>query len=81
MKQKKAVCRRCGREIWLIECTDNNKWMSCDLELRRFTPAGGPGTFIGEDGKLYRGANGGVNGGTMWGYRKHRKDCVGGGEQ
>lgn len=73
MNMKEAVCRRCGKPIWLIECRNSGKWLSCDRELYRFQPGGGPQTYVTEDGKLERGSKAAVGG--IYGYRKHRKDC------
>ena len=73
--QKSAICRRCGKPIWLVRCVDNNKWVSCDVELRRFTPSDGPNTYVTEDGKICRGTTY-IDGAEMFGYRKHRKDCA-----
>lgn len=74
MKQKEAICRRCGKPIWLIECASNGKWVSCDKELRSFTPGDGPCTYVIGDGEIIKGYSS-LYGKTMYGYRKHRKDC------
>ena len=73
MNMKEAVCRRCGKPIWLIECRNSGKWLSCDRELYRFHPGGGLQIYVTEDGKLERGSKAVVGG--IYGYRKHRKDC------
>lgn len=73
IRQKEAICRRCGKPIWLVECIGNGKWISCDKELRRFQASGGPDTYVTDEGRVVRGSKA-VTGGEF-GYRKHRKDC------
>lgn len=73
IRQKEAVCKRCGKPIWLVECAENGKWISCDREIRRFQPGTGTDTYVMEDGRIVRGGKP-VTGGE-YGYRKHRKDC------
>lgn len=68
-----TFCRNCGRQILMTRCEDTGRWVPCDPEIFRFRRAGGPCTFVAEDGTLQRGER--DNNGE-WGYRKHRSDCV-----
>lgn len=49
-----GTCKSCGASIrWVI--TTKLKKMPCDPDPIRFTPAGGPETFVTREGKVERG--------------------------
>ena len=68
-----TTCPKCGKQILMTKCQRNNLWVPCDPELFRFTPAGGPETYVTPEGNTmrgYRDRNG------QYGYRKHgRRVC------
>ena len=66
-------CRRCGRQILMTRNRQTGAWVPCDPEILRFTPAGGPETYVNTDGKYCRGKRD-RNG--EFGYRRHRRDCA-----
>jgi len=67
-----TICKRCGRQILMTKTEQG--WMPCHPEVMRFRPAGGPCTFVNEDGKVCRGER--VFGGGEIGYEKHWRHCV-----
>ena len=67
-----SICQGCGQEIkWIRTISGRN--MPVDAQRVHFTPAGGPGTFVTEDGKTVRGVKG--KSGTEVGYAPHWGNC------
>ena len=67
-----GICRACGaRILWLK--TTKGKSMPCDPGAIRFTPGGGPETFVTVDGKVVRGKRG--NAGETYGHISHFATC------
>ena len=71
-RQFYTTCKRCGRQILMTQ--SNSGWVPCHPDVMRFRPAGGPCTYISEDGKVCRGER--VFGGGEIGYEKHWRHCV-----
>lgn len=72
MNQFYKICRDCGKQILMTRCEETGRWMPCDSLIMRFTPAGGPETYINEDGKLCRGYR---SKDGEFGYKNHRRSC------
>lgn len=68
-----GTCRACGYRIRWIK-TKNGKTMPCNAQAVRFTPGGGPETFVMEDGKVERGRR--KQGGEKTGYISHFATCT-----
>ena len=67
-----SICKGCGWEIrWIT--TAAGKHMPVDAERVHFTPAGGPDTFVTDQGKIVRGYKG--RSGTEVGYVPHWASC------
>ena len=65
-----TICRDCGKQILMTRCEDTGRWIPCEPYVHRFTPSGGPVTYVNTEGKLchgYRSRDGEI------GYMKHRK--------
>lgn len=67
-----GTCRACGYRIRWIR-TKNGKSMPCNAQAVRFTPGGGPETFVTEDGKVERGRR--RQDGEKTGYISHFATC------
>lgn len=66
------ICRGCGEPIrWII--TTKLKRMPCDPAAIRFTPGGGPDTFVTKEGKVERGKR--DKAGSAVGYISHFATC------
>lgn len=70
LNQYVTTCKYCGRQIVMTLTEDG--WKPCDPVMMRFTPAGGPETFVTHDGRVCRGRPD-RNGEP--GYRKHYRTC------
>lgn len=51
----------------------NYCWIPCDLTLYRFTPGGGPMTYVDGEGQIIRGYR--DREGKCYGYKLHRRTC------
>lgn len=69
LNQYVTHCRTCGRQIVMTQGRDG-RWMPCETVMVRFTPSGGPGTFIRNDGTVTRGHT--DRNGEL-GYIRHRE--------
>ena len=67
-----TTCKRCGRKILMTVNQETRKMIPCEPELHRFSPGGGPETYVTPDGIMKRGVKD-YNGEP--GYRKHLKNC------
>lgn len=67
-----GTCRACGYRVRWIR-TKNGKNMPCNPEAVRFTPGGGPETFVTGDGKVERGRR--AKDGSTVGYISHFATC------
>lgn len=70
LNQYVTTCKFCGRQI-VMTLTDDG-WKPCDPVITRFTPAGGPETFVTHDGRVCRGR---LDRNGELGYRKHYRTC------
>ena len=62
------ICKFCGKQILMTRCEDTGRWIPCDPYIVKFTPSGGPETFVNENGKTCRGFRSEKG---EFGYRKH----------
>lgn len=67
-----TICKGCGREMRWIQTT-NGKAMPVDPESVHFEPAGGPETFITQDGRTVRGQK--KKDGAALGFVPHWATC------
>jgi len=67
-------CRYCGHQILMTMNQQNHTWVPCDPELYRFTPSGGPMTYVTGEGDVIRGHK--DRDGKYFGYRSHRRSCI-----
>lgn len=69
-------CRGCGQEIAFIK-TAKGKAMPVNPIALRFVPAGGPNTYVTEDGEVKRGREPEISdqGNTWIGYISHFATC------
>ena len=67
-----GTCRACGYRIRWIK-TKNGKSMPCNAQAVRFTPGGGPDTFVTKEGKVERGKR--DKAGSAVGYISHFATC------
>ena len=67
-----GICRGCKKQI-LWTRTKTGKAMPLNPEAIRFTPAGGPETFVTADGNVIRGKRDGS--GAVIGYISHFATC------
>ena len=70
-------CEKCGKLILMTQNQQNKMWIPCDPELYRFTPSGGPETYVTPEGNIIRGKRDRFG---QYGYRKHKKGCIAGDE-
>lgn len=68
-------CKFCGKQILMTRNLKNGNWIPCDPEIRKFTPGGGPNTYITPEGEMVRGCHT-YGGPESYGYKRHRKDCT-----
>ena len=65
-----GTCRGCGEKIAFIQ-TLKGKWMPVNPESVSFVPAGGPNTYVMEDGTVTRGRE------TDWADRQQNNFRIG----
>ena len=71
-----ALCRGCGKEIAFIK-TVKGKTMPVNPESVYFIPAGGPNTYVMEDGTIKRGREPAfADKNTQIGYISHFATCT-----
>lgn len=66
-------CRLCGKKIAFVRNIKTGRWISCEPRLYRFTPSGGPDTYVDAEGKTVRGKR--DRNGSAIGHLKHRRSC------
>lgn len=66
-------CNCCGKQILMTRNQQNRTWIPCDPQLFRFTPGGGPMTYVTGEGDVIRGERDRF--GKYFGYRAHRRTC------
>ena len=71
-----TTCKFCGKQILMTRNLRNGIWIPCDPEIRKYTPGGGPNTYITAEGEIVRGGKW-FGGQEAFGYKRHRKDCTG----
>ena len=54
MGSKITRCRACGRQVFLCQTTAETSLL-CEPQICRFSPTGGPQTFVAMDGRVTRG--------------------------
>lgn len=72
MEKRLTPCRGCGQMIGFV-VTEKGKTMPVDPDGVRFTPGGGPDTYVMSDGRIARGAR--RANGAAFGFVPHWVTC------